>query len=65
MPAVQATYPEFFDTCNTKQLTLAGNIASYPFEFCLKSSNRQLIADVVSGRVDVFITALHDAQLLL
>jgi hypothetical protein len=65
MPAAQAIHPEFFDTRNAKQLTLAGNIVSYPFEFCLKPSNRQLIADVVPGRADTFITALHDAQLLL
>jgi hypothetical protein len=65
MPTAQATYPEFFDTRHTQQLTLACNIVAYPFEFCLKPSNRQLIADVMPGRVDVFITALHDAQLKL
>lgn len=63
MPAAQATHPEFFDTRNAKRLTLAVNIVSYPFEFCLKPSNHQLIADVVLGRVDVLIAALHDAQL--
>lgn len=65
MQAAQATHPEFFDTRHTQQLTLACNIVAYPFEFCLKPSNHQLIAEAVPGRVDVFITALHDAQLKL
>jgi hypothetical protein len=65
MPEAQATYPEFFDTRHTQQLKLACNIVAYPFEFCLKPSNHQLIAEALPGRVDVFITALHDAQLKL